>query len=311
VSRETKQYLSAEDRFGATLASLLDRRDRQEAAEGANFGTDRLFKGLAETILKELPPASSVREVDPAAGLFTRVLLTESDLSSVTALEPAFAFLPYLHDIDDERLTVVKGFTEDLPSSLRFDTALISFTSRRGRGLLALINELLPRVRGTIFLLLPDDGSLDWAYVLRAAAFEGLNIDARFLVDRPVLQKLSTDGAQDGSELLQVKRAVVLRIRAGASSDPSALVGVHPAIWDLTTRTIEVPCPVPRGAATRLVRYFMSGSDRAVLIKTDPDGIARLYGNLRTAAHRLARDEVTVRRTKEGVQLLLIPSIRS
>ena len=66
---------------------------------------------------------------------------------------------------------------------------------------------------------------------------------------------------------------------------------------------------MPRGAATRLVRYFIAGGDRAVLITTEPEGLKRLYGNLRTAAHRIARDEVTVRRVDGGIQLMLIPHV--
>ncbi|HSK46816.1 MAG TPA: hypothetical protein VLA05_02290, partial [Coriobacteriia bacterium] len=72
-------------------------------------------------------------------------------------------------------------------------------------------------------------------------------------------------------------------------------------------RTIDVPHPAPRGTATRLVRYFLDGGDRALLVRTDRKGVDRLYGNLRTAAHRLGRDEITVRRTDDGVQVVRLP----
>ena len=68
-----------------------------------------------------------------------------------------------------------------------------------------------------------------------------------------------------------------------------------------------MPYPAPRGAATRLVRYFLAGGDRAILVQTDARGAERLYGNLRTAVHRLGRDEVTVRRTDEGIQIVRLP----
>src|SRR5664280_1520430 len=78
-------------------------------------------------------------------------------------------------------------------------------------------------------------------------------------------------------------------------------------IWEFETRTLDVPFPAPRGAATRLVRYFLNAGERALLIRTDERGLDRLYGNLRTAVHRLGREEVTVRRTDEGVQIVRLP----
>jgi hypothetical protein len=66
--------------------------------------------------------------------------------------------------------------------------------------------------------------------------------------------------------------------------------------WADDAREIEVPFPPPRGAATRLVRYVLAGGDRAVRVGTDSRGVERLYGNLRTAVHRIARDRLTVRR---------------
>ena len=65
--------------------------------------------------------------------------------------------------------------------------------------------------------------------------------------------------------------------------------------------------PAPRGAATRLVRYFLAGGDRALLVRTEREGLDRLYGNLRTAVHRLGQNEVTVRRLDDGVQIVRLP----
>ena len=70
---------------------------------------------------------------------------------------------------------------------------------------------------------------------------------------------------------------------------------------------MDVPHPAPRGTATRLIRYFLAGGDRALIVRIDEEGIERLYGNLRTAAHRLGRDEVTVRRTDDGIQIVRLP----
>ena len=69
-----------------------------------------------------------------------------------------------------------------------------------------------------------------------------------------------------------------------------------------------MPYPAPRGAATRLVRYFLTGGrPGAARARPTAEGIERLYGNLRTAVHRLGRDEVTVRRTDDGIQIVRLP----
>ena len=51
----------------------------------------------------------------------------------------------------------------------------------------------------------------------------------------------------------------------------------------------------------------MTAGERALLIQTDDAGAERLYGNLRTAVHRLGRDEVTVRRVEDGIQIVRLP----
>ena len=50
-----------------------------------------------------------------------------------------------------------------------FDVAVVTFTPRRGLGLLHLLTSLAAHVRDRVVMLLDDDGSLDWAYLARAA----------------------------------------------------------------------------------------------------------------------------------------------
>lgn len=290
------RFLSPDIRFGATLESLLDRRERLAHTRGAAFGRDFIGRELVETVLGHVKPGMRILEVDPAAGLFTRLFISRG--AQVTALEPSPVFAAELRKHESERLSVVTGFTEDLPlHNERYDLAIVTFPARRGMGLLALLNELSPLVSGYILVVLPDDGSLDWAYLLRASAIEGAEATVRFV---------SEGTPQDEDDLRGTKRSVVLRVDHLAAIVPMRLEEA----WNLEARIIEVPYPVPRGAATRLVRYFMAGGDRSVIIKTEPQGLDRLHGNLRTAAHRIARDEVTVRRTDDGVQLMLIPRAR-
>jgi len=297
------------------------RRDRAASHEGQNFGTRHMFKELAERILAEVKPGQNVLEIDAAAGILTRLLLARG--AHVTALEPSAAFATkFLRAIDDTNLTVVEGFTEDLPESKAlYDVAIISFPARRGIGLLALLSELAPLVKKSILVVMPDDGSLDWAYLTRGAALEGFDVSTRFITDHSDVSDLlsksarSSSGVGGGGEVPPcpylpqdidlIRRAVLLHIERRCELRP---IRAEEA-WALAARTIHVPYPVPRGAATRLVRYFMAGGDRAVLITTNSAGLPRLYGNLRTATHRIARDEVTVRRVDEGIQLMLIPRV--
>jgi len=319
------------------------RRDRAATHEGANFGAHAVFKELAERLLAEVKPGQKVLEVDAATGIITRLLLARG--VEVTALEPSSAFVnKFLNQIDDEHLTVIEGFTENLPPTDEpYDQAVISFPARRGIGLLTLLTELAPLVQRRILVIMPDDGSLDWAYLARGAALEGFEVTLRFITEHAqpddLLSRAANKDATDreivgvdhggvesdvGAEkpdggtaagptkcpyLIQdidlIRRAVLIRVERSTELRP--IRGEE--AWALAARTIHVPYPVPRGAATRLVRYFMAGGDRAVLITTHSDGLIRLYGNLRTAAHRIARDEVTVRRVDEGIQLLLIPRV--
>lgn len=287
------KFLTPDARFGATLESLLDRRERVAVHEGVSYGKDLLSRELLSGLMRHIVPQSNVLEVDAGPGHLTKALLSRQ--VSVTALEPSPLFVRDLKALQGsagaEKLEVVTGFTESLPKDARFDTALVSFPARRGVGLLALVNELAPLITHKILVVLPDDGSLDWAYLSRACALEGFHVTTEFHVD------------SSHEKVVDMKRAVLIVIEKVETYRDLRLDGV----WDLEARTIHVPYPVPRGAATRLVRYFRAGGDRAVFITTEPKGINRLYGNLRTAAHRIARDEVTVRRVDDGVQLMLIP----
>lgn len=287
------KFLTPDARFGATLESLLARRERAAMHEGVGFGKDVLTRELLTGLMRHISPDVSVLEVDAGPGHLTRALMTR--VAHVTALEPSPLFVRDLRGVQEsagtEKLEVVEGFTEALDKDANFDIALISFPARRGVGLLAQVNELAPFVNSKILVVLPDDGSLDWAYLTRACALEGFAVTTEFHVDTK------------HDEISEMKRAVLIVIGKKPDYRDLRLDGV----WELEARTIHVPYPVPRGAATRLVRYFKSGGDRAVFITTEPIGINRLYGNLRTAAHRIARDEVTVRRVDDGVQLMLIP----
>ncbi|MDR1775666.1 MAG: hypothetical protein LBS17_04410 [Actinomycetes bacterium] len=293
-------------RYGSTQESLLDRRDRLAESEGNAYGSIRLFRAVPEYIFETIKAGDTVLEVDAAAGLFTRLLLARR--ARVTVIEPSWSFRELLKPLHVEHpgadeLIVRAGFTSDLPADARFDHAVVSFSARRGRGLLSQVHELLPHVDGTIFLILADDGSLDWAHLVRAAAQEGLTVDARYLVDIPTLRAAVEN--DDRMDLAELHRAIVITVDASACDRP---LTTHSS-WNMVARAIPVPWPAPRGVATRLIRYFIAGGDRAVLITTDKAGINRLYGNLRTAAHRNARDEITVRMIDAGIQLMRIPQV--
>lgn len=288
------KFLTPDARFGATLESLIERRERAAAQGGASFGTNVSILELVQGVARQIEVGDRVLEIDAGPGHFTKVL-SKRDIE-LTVLEPITPFVHELEQISCEAenpFEVYKGFTEDLPEDSQFDIALVSFPARRGTGLLALINEIAPIISEKIIVILPDEGSLDWAYLTRACAIEGFKVHAEFYVEA------------EKKEVKSLKRAVLVIIEKVHSFSDMRL----DEAWDLAARTITVPYPVPRGAATRLVRYFIAGGDRAVVIKTEAIGLNRLYGNLRTAAHRIARDEVTVRRINDGIQLMLIPKM--
>lgn len=279
--------------FGMPLETALARRERFADRYSYDFGRERVFPELIEALLDELPEDADLLEVGAATGLLTRPLLTKA--RRLTALEPSAGLLRRLLSSDvanDARLSTVQGMVEDLEEAAMWDYAVVTFTPRRGMGLLHLLMMLAGHVRNRVIMLLDEEGTLDWAYLARAASVNGFDVHLRL-----VRQECSPREGE--SE----KRAVVLVADVG-----SWCRDVEPEeVWEFEARTIEVPHPAPRGTATRLIRYFLAGGDRALLIRLDPTDADRLYGNLRTAAHRLGRDELTVRRTDDGIQIVRLP----
>lgn len=276
---------------GIPLEGALARRERLATDYATDFGQERVFPELVENLLKQVPEGANLLEVGAATGLLTRPLLQRA--SHVTALEPSAGMLKRLlaSDVSDSpHLTIKQGMVEDLLHDESYDVAVVTFTPRRGLGLMRLLLELAHRVRDRVIMLLEDDPSMDWAYLARTAASQGFDVTLRIVSS-------DADRAEDR------KHAVLMLVRLG-----SWVPTIQPVEdWALEAREISVPYPAPRGAATRLVRYFMAGGDRAVVVVTDARGVERLYGNLRTAVHRLGRDEVTVRRQEDLIQLVRLP----
>ncbi len=274
--------------FGMPLDTALARRERLADRYDFSFGQERVFPSVVKAMLEEVPSGARVLEVGAATGLLTRPLLEKA--AHLTALEPSRGMLRRLlsSDVADaDHLVVRQGLVEDLLHDETYDVAVVTFTPRRGMGLLALLNALAMHVRERVVMLLDEQETLDWAYVARSAAHQGFGVSLRF-VNPP-------DDAH---------HRVVLMTAEVADWVPSA---TSPTEWDVAAREVAVPFPVPRGAATRLVRYFLASGDRAILVRTETEGVDRLYGNLRTAVHRLGRDEVTVRRVDDGVQIVRLP----
>jgi len=140
-------------------------------------------------------------------------------------------------------------------------------------------------------MLLDDDGTMDWAYLARSASVQGFDVCVQLVTSR--------------DEDPALRRRAVLLVADVRRWQPSLAEPMED--WALDARELTVPFPPPRGAATRLVRYVLSGGDRAVRVVTDERGIDRLYGNLRTAVHRLAREDLTVRRTGDEIQVVRLP----
>lgn len=282
----------APDQFGVPIESALERRERIANMADIHYGQERVFPELVEALLAEVPEGTNVLEVGAATGLLTRPLLGRA--GHLTALEPSSGMLRRLIEsevADSERLSVIQGMVEDLRPENFYEVAVVTFTPRQGVGLLRLLLELATRVLDRVVMLLETENTLDWAYLARAAAVEGFDVRLHIVSSRP---------GPTGER----KRAAVL-VADVASWEP-ALAGGD--AWVLSdARETDVPYPAPRGAATRLVRFFLAGGDRAMLVRTDPRGVERLYGNLRTAAHRLGRDELTVRRHGTLIQLVRLP----
>jgi len=276
---------------GVPLESALAQRERLADKYDIEFGQERVFPALLDALFEEVPEGAHVLEVGAATGLLTRPLLTRA--GHVTALEPSSGMLRRLLSSevsDSPYLSIKQGMVEDLLHDEAYDLAVVTFTPRRGLGLMRLLTELAGRVRDKVVMLLDVDGSLDWAYLSRSAALQGFDVRVR----------LVSSAEPD----VESRRHAVVFV-AEVSSWTPLLAPLE--TWDLEAREIEVPFPPPRGTATRLVRYFLAGGDRAVLVRTDPRGSERLYGNLRTAVHRLGRDEMTVRRHDGAIQLVRLP----
>jgi SAM-dependent methyltransferase len=266
------------------LDGAIARRERLADNYDIDFGQERVFPELVEAMLDEVPPGSVVLEVGAATGLLTRPLLEKA--GDVTALEPSEGLLRRLIAggvADSDRLRVLLGIVEDLPPDLAYDLAVVTFTPRRGVGLARLLDLLASRVASRIVVLLPEDAAMDWAYLGRTAASRGFDVRIRIVSG-------------------EKRRAVVL-VADVARYDPT----LQAPEWGVETRDVHVPYPSPRGTATRLVRYFLEGGDRAISLITDPRGVERLYGNLRTAVHRMCPGEVTVRLQGETLKLIRLP----
>lgn len=277
--------------YGVPLDGALARREVLANNYDIDYGSDRVFPRLVKALLVEVPEGSAVLEVGAATGLLTRPLLQIA--GRVTALEPSSGMLRRLlkSDVaDSPRLTIIQGMVEDLPHDAQHDVAIVTFTPRRGIGLSRLLTELAVRVTDRVVMLLDDDGTMDWAYLARGAAIQGFDVRLHIVTSKDPVPS-------------ERRRAIVLVAdvkRWTPSIEPSEE-------WARDAREMTVPFPAPRGAATRLVRYLLTGGDRAVLVTTDPRGVERLYGNLRTAVHRLAREELTVRRQGDAIQMVRLP----
>ena len=276
---------------GVPLDTALARRERLADKYDIEFGQDRVFPELIEALLDEVPQGANVIEVGAATGILTRPLLEKA--GHVTALEPSDGLLRILLSSrvsSSPHLSIKQGMVEDLLHDEHYEVAVVTFTPRRGIGLMRLLTELVLRVDDRVVMLLDEDASMDWAYLARGAAAQGFGVSLKIVTAA-------------GDQPDERRRAVVLVAECGLWT-PS----LGPIVdWGLDARELTVPYPAPRGSATRLVRYFLAGGDRAVLVMTDPEGLDRLYGNLRTAVHRLGRDELTVRRQSDSIQLVRLP----
>jgi precorrin-6B methylase 2 len=277
----------ARDRvLGIPLETAMSARDRVAAEMGADFGLDMIFQQLIDAMLRELPEGGAVLEVGSATGAITRELV--GHVGFVTAIDISEGMLRTLLSMPFARadnLRVMQGLAEDLPREVAFDAAVVTFTPRRGHALSNLLPELAQRVADRVVVVFPDDKTLDWAYLARTASSQGFGVRLEMV-----------RGDED-------KRGVILV----ADVRDYMPTPTDEEDWNVDAREIDVPYPAPRGTAARLVRYFLSVGDRALLIKTDKRGLQRIYGNLRTAAHRLGQGEVTVRLQEDAIQIVRLP----
>lgn len=283
--------------YGLPLEIALAQRERLADKFDIEFGKERVFPELLAALLAEIPEGAEVLEVGAATGYLTRPLLERA--GKLTALEPSPGMLRRLLSpevAESEKLTTRQGMVEDLRPADTYDVAVVTFTPRRGLGLLRLLIELVMRVRDRVIMLLDEDTTLDWAYLARAAAKKGLGVQLRLVCGPP---------SEEGGE---IRRAVLLVVGTERMcADATPLPEIESLAWTADVRRIEVPFPLPHAAATSLVREVIAGGDRAVIVETDPRGTHRLYGNLRTAIHRIAREQLAVRRQGNAIQVMRLP----
>lgn len=282
---------SSPERYGVPLDSELARREQMADSFDLDYGQERVFPRLLMELFDEVPEGVDLLEVGAATGLLTRRLLERA--GRVTALDPSEGMLQRLLEraaADSDRLTIRQGMVEDLPRAKAYDMAVVTFTPRRGRGLVNLLYEVGLRVRKKVVMLLEDDGAMDWAYLARSAAIQGFDVRLSLVTDR--------------SERALDRRRAVLLVADVQRWHP--LEEPLPE-WGDDVVDVTVPYPAPRGTATDFVRYMLAGGDRAFRILTEPEGIERLYGNLRTAVHRLGRDELTLRRVGDEIHVVRVP----
>lgn len=288
---EVQDRRTSGERYGVPLEGELARRELVADSFDSDYGLERVFPRLLMELFNEVPEGVDLLEVGAATGLLTRRLLERA--GKVTALDPSQGMLQRLLERaaeDSERLTIRQGMVEDLPRRKTYDMAVVTFTPRRGRELVKLLYEVGLRVREKVVMLLEDDGAMDWAYLARSAAIQGFDVRLSLVTDR-------------SARALDRRRAVLL---------VADVRRWHPARepvpdWGDDVVDVTVPYPAPRGTATNFVRYMIAGGDRAFRILTEPAGIDRLYGNLRTAVHRLGRDELTLRRVGDEIHVVRVP----
>ena len=288
---ETQDRRLTPERYGVPLDNELARRDRLADSYDLDYGQERIFPRLLLELFDEVPEGVDLLEVGAATGLLTRRLLERA--GRVTALDPSEGMLQRLierAEVDPERLVIRRGMVEDLPRRKHYDMAVVTFTPRRGRGLVQLLYEVGLRVREKVVMLLEDDGAMDWAYLARSAAIQGFDVRLSLVTDK--------------SERPQDRRRAVLLVADVRRWRPAEETVPD---WGTDVVDMTVPYPAPRGTATDFVRYMIAGGDRAFRIMTEPAGIERLYGNLRTAVHRLGRDELTLRRVGDEIHVVRVP----
>ena len=156
------------------------RRERFANRYDYEFGQERIFPAARRCTAREVPEGARLLEVGAATGLLTEPLLKRA--GHLTALEPCAGMLRRLvaKDVaESPDLTVVQGMAEDLLHDAVFDVAVVTFTPRRGIGLLRLLHELASRVTDRVVMLLDEDDTFDWAYLARAAAVQGFRVSLR------------------------------------------------------------------------------------------------------------------------------------